>query len=262
MLPSGRAFQIWGLVLLVGPSAFARSAAPPAPAVPWERIDAGLSQLASGDGEAAEASFAAAQKADDSGLAEVLTQLTRAYVAFNRAGDYPPKRSIQANDRLDAANRTFHHQTVAPAVLDDALARVRKLLKQRPPTEPSPVLLRPLLCNLRLLARDHATDGEPVLEHDGTTKASVPLVDPKPVFAPIPPYTEAARQTMTSGSAVLDVTLDSEGCPASAKIVKPLPKRLADQAETTWKWWAYEPARYQGAPVGYRQTVTFSFFVR
>jgi TonB family protein len=260
MLRSGRIFQIWSLVLLVGPSAFAQSATPPA--VPWERIDAGLSQLAAGDGKAAEASFAAAQKADDSGLAEVLTQLTRAYVAFNRSDEYRPKRSIQANDRLDAANRTFYHQTIAPAVLNETLARVRKLLKQRPATEPPPVLLRPLLCNLRLLARDHATDGEPVLEHDGTTRNPGPLVDPKPVFAPMPPYTEAARLSTTSGSAVLDVTLDSEGCPAAAKVVKPLPKRLADQAETTWKWWAYEPARYQGTAVGYRQTVTFTFQVQ
>jgi|tagenome__1003787_1003787.scaffolds.fasta_scaffold20978277_2 TonB family protein len=258
----GRLFQVWGFVLLVGSAAFARSAAPAAPAVPWERIDAALSQLAAGDGDAAEKALAAARKDDDSGLAEILAQLTRAYVAFNHSGEPNMTRSLQANERLDAANQDFYHRPVPPAVLGDALARVRKLLKQRPATEPPPVLLRPLLCNLRLLARDRATDGEPVLEFSGTSKDVESLSHPQPVFAPLPPYTEAARESKTSGSAVLEVILDSEGCPASAKVLKTLPKRQSDQAVTTWKWWAYEPARYQGAPVGFKQTVTFNFAVQ
>ncbi|HEY2292136.1 MAG TPA: TonB family protein [Thermoanaerobaculia bacterium] len=258
----GRAFQVWGFVLLVGSAAFARSAAPAAPAVPWERIDAGLSQLAAGDGEAAEKELEAARKGDDSGLAEVLVQLTRAYVAFNHSGEPSMTRSRQANERLEAANKEFYHRSIPPAVLGDALARIRKLLKERPATQPAPVLLRPLLCNLRLLARDRATDGEPVLEHDGTSKDAGSLIPPKPVFAPLPPYTEAARESKTSGSAVLEVILDSEGCPASAKVLKTLPKRQSDQAVTTWKWWAYEPARYQGAAVGCKQTVTFSYAIQ
>ena len=258
----GRALQVWGFVLLIGPAAFAQSAAPAAPAVPWERIDAALSQLAAGDGAAAEKELAAARKGDDSGLAEVLAQLTRAYAAFNRSSEHAPRRSIEANERLDAASKDFYHRPVPPAVLGDALARVRKLLKQRPATEPPPVLLRPLLCNLRLLARDRATDGEPVLEYSGTSKDVGSLVHPQPVFAPLPPFTEAARESKTSGSAVLEVILDSEGCPASEKVLKPLSKRLSDQAVTTWKWWAYEPARYQGAPVGCKQTVTFNFAVQ
>ncbi len=261
MLRFGRAFQIWSLVLLVGPSTFAQSPERPAPAVPWERIDAGLSQLAAGDGRAAEASFHAAQKGDDSGLAEVLQQLTRAYVAFNQTEEYAPKRSIQANERLDVANRTFYHQHIPPAALADALTRVRKLLKQAPP-EPPPVLLRPLLCNLRLLARDNATEGEPVLARNGKSRDVGSLVDLKPVFAPLPPYTESARESKTSGSVVLDVVVDSEGCPVSAKVLKPLPKRLTDQALASWRWWAYQPARYEGAAVGYQCTVTFGFFIR
>lgn len=260
----GCAFQVWGLMLLIGPAAFAQSVAPAAPAVPWERIDAALSHLAAGDGEAAEKELAAARKGDDSGLAEILAQLTRAHVAFNRSSEYAPKRSIEANERLDAASKDFYHRPIPPAVLGDALARVRKLLKQRPATEPPPVLLRSLLCNLRLLARDRATDGEPVLEYRGPSKDMDirSLVVPKPVFAPLPPFTEAARESKTSGSAILEVILDSEGCPASEKVLKPLPKRLSDQAVTTWKWWAYEPARYQGVPVGYKQVVTFRFAIQ
>lgn len=258
----GRVLQVWGFVALVGSAAFAQSAAPAAPAVPWDRIDAGLSQLAAGDGEAAEKAFMAAQKGDDSGLAGVLAQLTRAYVAFNHTGEPHMTRSLKANERLDAANKDFYHRPIPPTVLADALARVRKLLKERPATEPPPLLLRPLLCNLRLLARDHATDGEPVLETSGTSRDVGSLIRPQPLFAPLPPYTEAARTSKTSGNAVLEVVLDSEGCPASEKILKPLPQRQSDQAMTTWKWWAYEPARYQGAPVGSKLTVTFSFAIQ
>jgi TonB family protein len=259
----GRAFQVWGFVWLVGSAAFAQSAAPAAPAVPWERIDAGLSYLAAGDGDAAEKALAAARKGDDSGLAEVLAQLTRAYVAFNHSGEPHMTRSLQANERLDAASKDFSHRPIPPAVLGDALARVRKLLKERPATEPSPVLLRPLLCHLRLLARDRATDGEPVLEYKGpSSKDMESLVPPRPVFAPLPPFTLAARESKTSGRAVLEVILDSEGCPASAKVLKALPKRQSDQAVTTWQWWAYEPARYQGGPVGYKQVVTFTFGIQ
>src|SRR5947199_5284498 len=108
----GRAFQVWGFVLLVGSAAFAQGAAPAAPAVPWERIDAALSQLAAGDGEAAVASFEAARKGDDSGLAEVLVQLTRAYVAFNHSGEHSMTRSRQANERLEAANQDFYHRSI------------------------------------------------------------------------------------------------------------------------------------------------------
>src|SRR5947208_16861468 len=172
----GRVLQVWGFVVLVGSAAFAQSAAPAAPAVPWERIDAALSQLAAGDGAAAEKELAAARQGDDSGLAEVLAQLTRAYAGFNRSSEHAPRRSIEAHERLDAASKDFYHRPVPPAVLGDALARVRKLLKQRPATEPPPVLLRPLLCNLRLLARDRATDGDPVLESGRTATGGASLV--------------------------------------------------------------------------------------
>jgi hypothetical protein len=247
------------VALWIGTAAQAQDAARPAPAIPWERIEAGLSRLAAGDGEGAETSFREARKGDDSGVAELFGQLTRAYIAFNRPGEYPPIASLKANERLDAANRGFYRQHIPPAVLGDAVARVRKVLKQAPP-EASPSLLRPLLCNLRLLARDHATDGEPVLEKTGKDVGS--LVLPRPVFSPLPPFTEAARKDRVHGSVVMEVVTDSEGCPTSAKVLKPLPQRLSDQAVASWNWWAYQPARYEGVPVGFKHVFTFGFSVQ
>jgi TonB family protein len=218
-----------------------------------------LSQLAAGDGGAAETSFGKARKADDSGLSDLLEQLTQAYVAFNLTTEPHPKRSLKANEDLDYANRSFYKRHIPPAVLQEALERTRKLLKATPAMG-SPDLLHPLLCNLRLLARDRATDGEPVLE---TTSRDVgSLVPPKPVFAPLPPYTEAARKDRVQGSVVMAVVVDSEGCPLTAKVLKPLPQRQADQAEATWKWWAYQPASYEKHPVGLKYNLTFGFAVQ
>lgn len=243
-----------------GTMAQAQEAARPAPAVPWERIEAGLSRLAAGDGEGAEAAFREARKGDDSSVADLFAQLTRAYVAFNRPGEYRPTASIKASERLEAANRDFYRQHIPPAVLGDALARIRKALKQAPPEEASPSLLRPLLCNVRLLARDRATDGEPVLEQTGKDTGS--LVHPKPVFAPMPPYTESARRDRIKGSVVMEVVTDSEGCPASAKVLKPLSRGLAEQAVASWNWWAYQPARYDGAAVGFKYVLSFGFAIQ
>jgi TonB family protein len=262
----GRAPQRWSLVtgflaLWLGTAAYAQSPAQPTAKVPWDQIDAGLAQVAAGDGQAAEAAFRKARSADDSGLAELLMDLTAAYVAYNRpvkAGGVAPW--LRAEERLNDANKYFYRRHIPSTALGDTLTRVRKLLKQEP-RESSTFLLRPLLCNLRLLSRDNATDGEPVLEGSGQSRDVGPLVFPRAVFAPKPPYPEAARLDKVTGSAVIGVVTDSEGCPVSAEILKPLPKGLADQALASWRWWAYEPTRYQGVAVGFKFTVTFGFMI-
>lgn len=263
----GRAPQILGLVaglaaLWVGTAACAQSAAQPAARVPWEQIGTGLARLADGDGGAAEADFRRARKTDESGLAELLTQLTEAYVVYNpQSGPEAPARSLKANERLDAANRHFYRRQIPPAVLADALTRIRTLLKQAPARESSPPLLRPLLCNLRLLSRDHATDGEPVLEVTGKSRDVGSLSFPQPVFAPNPPYTEAARESRTGGTVVVELILDSEGCPVSETLLKPLSKGLADQTLATLRWWAFQPARYEKTAVGIKITMTVRFAI-
>jgi hypothetical protein len=250
-------FLILGLAL---PGASAQ-AAEPAASVPWERIDAGLARLAEGNGEAAEASFESARSADPSGLAGLLRELAAAYVADDpRVSAGGPADPHQDGDLLDVARQHFHQRPVPPAVLGDALARIRRLLKPSPAGGPSPLFLRPLLCNLRLLSGDHATDGEPVLEARGDSGDMGPLVRPRPEFTPSHHLTAAAKQLRTRDTLVIDVelVLDSEGCPASLKLLKPAHNLLVDQTLDSLRWWAYEPARYDGFAVGWRLPINLN----
>jgi TonB family protein len=245
--------------LLIGGPISAQSTAA-AKETPWVEIEAGLDQLAGGDGNAAKAAFQSAQRSDDSGLAEILSDLTEAYLANSDpswTGGVAPW--LRAHERLDAADRRFRKRPVPQAVLGEALAKIRQRLKEAP-SKDSP-LLRPALCNLRLLSDDRATDGEPVLEKSGTSQDVGSLTMPKGVFAPRPSFTRTAREDRVQGILVIEVTVDSEGCPASAKVLKPLPDRLGDQAISSLRWYAYEPARYQGVAVGMKFTLTVTYQV-
>lgn len=55
--------------------------------------------------------------------------------------------------------------------------------------------------------------------------------------------------------------MDSEGCPASAKFLKRLPESLSEQTLASLRWYAFDPARYQGAPVSLKFTLTVTFMI-
>lgn len=243
-----------GLALLIARP----GAAQPDAQVPWERVDQGLAQLAAGDAKGAAASFVKASSTDRSGLSGLLLDLTDAYVVYT-VGPKDFARAMAVNERLDVANQYYYQHNIPPAVLADALARIRKLLKQTPGNPSSPPLLRPLLCNLRLLSRDRATDGEAVLEIIGRDVGTLKFQ--QPVFQPLPPVPEAAREAKIKDSVAVELVLDSEGCPASEKLLKPLPQGLAEQTLATLKWWAYEPARYQETAVGFKFNVIVKFVI-
>ena len=76
------------------------------------------------------------------------------------------------------------------------------------------------------------------------------------------PYTEGARKGKVSGSVIMKVVVDSEGCPLTADVLKTVPQRLTDQAKASWNWWAYQPASYENHPVGFKYNLTFGFQVR
>jgi TonB family protein len=231
-----------------------------AAAVPWGRIDAGLAQLADGDGEAAAATFQSARSTDDSGVAKLLVELTRAYVAYNSKGEPDDRaRSMEANARLDIANRHFYELHIPSAVLDDTLALVRERLDPRHAKGSSPTLLRPLLCNLRLLVRDRAMDQEPIDLRGPDDGGSLTCL--QPVFAPSPPFTAAAKEARTQGRVVVELVVDSEGCPGSETLVESLPNGLGEQTMATLRWWAFEPARYDGTAVKRKVVHTTKFVV-
>ncbi|HEY0554246.1 MAG TPA: energy transducer TonB [Thermoanaerobaculia bacterium] len=248
-------FLSFGMALL----AALPGAAQPDAQVPWERIDEGLARLAAGDGKGAAAAFVKAKSADGTGLAELLLVLNDAYVVYT-VGPRDWDRTLQVHQRLDIASQTYHQHPVPPAVLAEALTRIRALLKEKPGDSSSP-LLRPLLCHLRLLSQDDATDGEAVLEITGKSRDVGSLQFQRPLFQPLPPIPEAAREAKIKDSVMVELTLDSEGCPASETMLKPLPQGLAEQTLATLKWWAYEPARYNGTPVGFKFNVAVKFVI-
>lgn len=151
-----------------------------------------MAELQRGDGKTAEDVFRKARKSDDSGLSGLFLDLTDACLAYQPT-DGTPALSRRVHELLGAVNRHFHHRPVPQAVLGEALKRIRGDLKQMPPGEAAP-FLRPLLCNVRLLAGDRGTDGESVLEFTGTSRDVGALERPRGVFVPAPPYTEAARR--------------------------------------------------------------------
>jgi hypothetical protein len=251
------AFLSLGLALLVTAGGTARAQAPAGMTgnvLPRE-IEVGLTQLAGGDGEAAVASFETARSTDNSGLAELFMELTQAYVVDDPLIS-PESKTPSRKDRdlLDIASQHFHQRHIPPTVLGDALRRIRQLLKQAPAKGSSPRFLRPLLCNLRLLSGDRATDGEPVLEASGKSNNLGSLIRPRPQFTPSPHLTAAAKESRTGDTLEINVELvvDSEGCPASEKLLRPRHNALVDQALASLGWWAYEPARYDETAVGWK----------
>ena len=248
--------SLWlALLVTAGGTARAQSPAGSTSEVLPREIEAGLTQLAGGDGKAAVASFEAARSTGNSELAELLMELTQAYVVDDpRVSPESKTHSRKDRDLLDIASRHFRQRPIPPTVLRETLTRIRQLLKQAPAQGSSPRFLRPLLCNLRLLSGDRATDGEPVLEASGKSGNLGSLIHPQPQFTPSPHLTEAAKESRTGNTLVIDVELvvDSEGCPASRKLIKPLPNALVDQALISLGWWAYEPARYDETAVGWK----------
>jgi hypothetical protein len=88
------------------------------------------------------------------------------------------------------------------------------------------------------------------------------LIPPRPVLTPPPPFTGAATGFRTGGVVIVELFVDSKGCPASEKLLKPLPYGLAEQTLATLRWWAFEPAQDEGHAVGWKlyQTVRFAFY--
>ena len=248
-------FLSFGMALLAAHP----GAAQPDAQVPWERIDEGLARLAAGDGKGAAAAFVKAKRADGSGLSELLLDLNDAYVVYT-VGPRDRDRTLEVHERLNVASQAYVRRRIPPAIVADALTRIRALLKEKPGNPSSP-LLRPLLCHLRLLSQDRATDGEAVLEITGNSRDMGPLQFQRPVFQPLPPVPEAAREAKIKDSVMVELTLDSEGCPASETLLKPLPQGLAEQTLVTLKWWAYDPARYNGTAVGFKFNVAVRFVI-
>lgn len=243
-------------ILLAGTEVQGQGAPAPSAKVPWDQIEAGLAR---GDAKAAREAFRKARKADDSGLADLLSNLTEAYISYHRL--LPPKgmrgdamASQRAHQILAVAYGGFEQRRIPPALLMEAVSRIRPLLAKTPPPAEPPQFLRPLLCHLRLLASDQTNlEGQPIAEPGRGMPGSVGLFTPSPLF------TEAAKKAGGSAVLIVELIADAEGCVAWLKVLKSDPPDLQNQTMPTFRWHVYEPARHEGAAVPLRFVLTTGF---
>lgn len=72
---------------------------------------------------------------------------------------------------------------------------------------------------------------------------------PRAIYSPDPQFTDAARKAKYSGTAVLRLTVTTEGTTRDVKILNSLTPDLDRKAVAAVKTWKFEPAMKDGKPV-------------
>jgi len=85
---------------------------------------------------------------------------------------------------------------------------------------------------------------------------------PKPVYRPIPEYTDSARKRKINGSVTLAMIVTPEGKVRDLKVVKSLDKGLDKQALAAVSTWRFEPATKDGKPVAVHLSADVTFRLR
>ena len=74
-----------------------------------------------------------------------------------------------------------------------------------------------------------------------------------------PDYTEIARKARISGIVIIEAVIDRQGNVTEARILKPLPMGLDQQALAAIKQWKFRPGRLNGQPVPVYYNLTVNF---
>jgi protein TonB len=82
---------------------------------------------------------------------------------------------------------------------------------------------------------------------------------PKPIYAPEPQYTEAARKAKVSGTVYLVIDVGSDGLVKHVCLVRSFRRDVDEQAIKTVRTWKFAPARKDGVAIPYSTTVDVSF---
>ncbi len=85
------------------------------------------------------------------------------------------------------------------------------------------------------------------------------VVAPTKTYAPLPNYTEEARQARIQGVVILQAVVDTLGQVDYVKVLKGLPQGLTESAVQVVQEWRYEPATLNGEPVPVYINLTVSF---
>jgi TonB family protein len=124
----------------------------------------------------------------------------------------------------------------------------------------------PRTARSRTVASPDPTPATPLYDADsgeacGTTnERPVPgITMPKPIYAPEPQYTEAARKAKVSGTVYLVIDVGSDGLVKHVCLVRSFRRDVDEQAIKTVRTWKFAPARKDGVAIPYSTTVDVSF---
>ncbi len=134
------------------------------------------------------------------------------------------------------------------------------------PQEPEPLRVEDIdlpeveIADLDLVLGVPAAPPAPGGPGSGPLQVGGDVTPPVKVFAPLPPYTEEARQARLQGVVILEAVIDALGNVDDVKVLKGLDKGLSESAVLTAQQWKFKPATREGAPVPvfYNLTIRFS----
>jgi TonB family protein len=209
-----------------------------------------LDALAGGDPKAAKRRLKASRGRMEP-LSKLVASLLDAYRKHERLLPNWILASTTASRSLDQAAALAPE--VPAAEYEAVLARVRSLLANGDEDGRRPEL-RALLCNLRMLSGE-----ESPAKPETVIQVSNSVDPPRRAFTPVAQYTDTARANRVQGVVVSQLILDREGCVVHVQILKGLPDGLDDSVRRMHRWWAYDPATFQGEPVAVYYNVTTNF---
>jgi len=72
-------------------------------------------------------------------------------------------------------------------------------------------------------------------------------------------YTEVARKARVAGIVIIEAIIDRNGTVTDARVIKPLPMGLDQQALEAVKKWKFKPGTLNGQPVPVVYNLTVNF---
>jgi TonB family protein len=264
--------------------------APPAGATRAQLLEQGEQLLAQQQYRRAIGVFEDANRLSESGCAECFLGLSRTYVAWGKArqGVETARQALQLNPPKPLLARGYHQLAVAllaqPGRGADAVAEAegafRKVLEIAPAEwnidrfNLAALLLQGNRADEAVaLARDYLTaapSGSAALEARmlicAVRKGSQPAdAAPEPgaeIEPPRPLYRQPAaprRRVEGSGSVLVQVNIDRDGCAVKPTIVQGLGGELDSIALEAARRWVFQPATSQGKPVPADSMVSINF---
>jgi len=142
------------------------------------------------------------------------------------------------------------------AILQRAVEIGRRHLKREGESVAERNASRHLLC----LARSHFA--AEVFENGKSMSAlstGRSIDSPEVVGQVKPKYTAEAREKRVTGTVIVEIVIDREGCVQEARVLKGLPFGLNESALAAVKGWAFQPATLSGEPVSVYLVVTVNY---